>query len=50
MTIEETYVNQIENGIRAIRLGKSPKDTLAPTALNKLKAINEGLYLDLIEK
>ena len=50
MTIEETYVKQIEDGIRAIRLGKHPKDTKAPIALNKLKSINEGLYQDLLKK
>lgn len=50
MTIEETYVKQIEDGIRGIRLGKHPKDTNAPIALNKLKNINQGLYDDLLEK
>lgn len=50
MTIEETYVKHIEDGIRAIRLGKHPKDTKAPLGLNKLKTINEGLYDDLLEK
>lgn len=51
LTSEELYVKNIENGIRAIRLGvKAPKDTLAPWSLNKLKSVNEGLYEDYLEK
>ena len=51
MTAEEMYVKNIENGIRAIRMRtKAPKDTLAPVSLNKLKQLNEGLYVDYIEK
>lgn len=50
-TAEELYIRNIENGIRAIRMGlKEPKDTLAPHSLNKLKQINVGLYEDYLEK
>lgn len=51
MSQEETLIKNIENGIRAIRLGaKEPKGTLAGVSLNKLKVINEGMYSDLMEK
>jgi hypothetical protein len=51
MTAEETHVRNIENGLRAIRMGvKAPKDTLAPISLNQLKKLNEGLYDDYIKK
>jgi hypothetical protein len=51
MTAEELCIKNIENGIRAIRLNlKHPRDTMAPYALNKLKAINIGLYYDYMEK
>jgi len=51
MTAEEMHVRNIENGIRAIRMGvKAPKDTLAGISLNKLKTLNEGLHSDLMKK
>ena len=51
MTAEELYIKNIENGIRAIRLGtKKPSETLAPVSLNKLKQINIGLYEDYLAK
>jgi hypothetical protein len=51
MTIEETYVKHIENGIRGIKLGtKKPEDTNVGKYLNKLKPINDGLYDELMER
>lgn len=51
MTVEELYIKNIENGIRAIRLGtKKPSETLAPVSLNRLKQINVGLYEDYLAK
>ena len=51
MTAEEMHVKNIENGLRAIRMGvKAPKDTLAGISLNKLKSLNEGLYSDYMKK
>jgi hypothetical protein len=51
MTAEEMHVKNIENGLRAIRMGlKAPKDTLAGISLNKLKSLNEGLHSDLMKK
>lgn len=51
MTIEETYVKHIENGIRAIKLGsKKPEDVNLESYFKKLKTINDGLCDDLIER
>ena len=51
MSCEELYVRHIENGIRAIRMGKkSPKDANVGLHLNKLKLVNLGLYEDLLQK
>lgn len=51
MTAEELYINNIENGIRSIRMNlKHPRDTPAPYALTKLKSINIGLYEEYVEK
>lgn len=51
MTVEELYIKNIENGIRAIRLGtKKPSETLAPVSLNRLKQINIGMYEDYLAK
>jgi hypothetical protein len=51
MTCEELYVRNIENGIRAIRMGnKSPKDVNVGLHLNKLKLVNLGLHEDLLRK
>lgn len=49
--MEKTYIQHIENGIRGIRLGtKLPNETKVGHYLNKLKPLNEGLYIDLLEK
>jgi hypothetical protein len=50
-SIEDLYIKKIEGGIRAVNNGtKSPKDSECVKYLNKLKPINEGMYLDLVEK
>jgi hypothetical protein len=50
-TIEDTYIENIENGMRAIRLGtKKPEDTNIGFNLNKLKPLNPGMYDDLIKR
>lgn len=48
-TLEDTYIKNIENAMRAIRLGtKKPKDTNIAFNLNKLKLVNPGMFDDLI--
>ena len=50
-SIEDTYIENIENGIRAIRLGtKKPDETNVGYNLNRLKPLNPGMYDDLIAK
>lgn len=49
--MEKDLTKNIENGMRAIRLGtKTIADAKVGLSLNKLKAINEGLYLDLMKQ
>jgi len=49
MTAEDLYIKNIENGIRGIRSGtKTPKDSNVGTNLNRLKALNLGLYQDYL--
>ena len=49
MNLEEQYIFNIKNGIRAIKLGsKTPKDSNVGYNLNRLKGINEGMYDDLL--
>ncbi|MEK6880342.1 MAG: hypothetical protein AABY22_12070 [Nanoarchaeota archaeon] len=51
MSSESLYVKNIENAIRAIRLGtKAPQETNIGSQLAKLKPINEGMYEDLLKK
>lgn len=51
MTTEEHYIKNIENSIRAIKLGtKKPEETSAAFFLNKLKQVNIGMYEDYLEK
>jgi len=51
MSAEELYIRNIQNGIRAMKLGNTaPKDTAAPASLNRLKSVNEGLYKDWLIK
>jgi len=49
--MEQKYVRLIEAGIRGLKQGtKAPNETKAPMALNRLKAINQPMYEDLIQK
>ena len=49
--MEEIYINNINNGIRAIKLGmKTPETANVGINLNKLKPLNEGMYQDLLAK
>ena len=51
MTIEDCYVKKIECGIRGIKLGtKTPSEVNVSNTLEKLKAVNDGLYDDLLKK
>jgi len=50
-SLEDTYIENIQNAIRAIRLGtKKPEDTNAGFNLNRLKLINSGMHEDLMKK
>ena len=47
--MEELYLKAIRNGIRAIRFGlKTPEQAKVGQGLNKLKPLNEGMYLELM--
>jgi hypothetical protein len=51
MKSEDLHIKNIENGIRAIRMGtKEPKDANVGIHLNKLKPLNEGMYEELLQK
>ena len=51
MSAEQTYIKNIENGIRAIRLGnKKPQDVNINSQLEKLKTVNDGMSQDLTIK
>lgn len=51
MKSEDLYIKNIENGIRAIRLGtKEPKDVNVGINLTKLKPLNEGMHDELLKK
>lgn len=53
MSGEEQYIKNVENAIRTLRLGTKEKQVAMKSAgfnLNKLKQVNEGLYLDYLEK
>lgn len=48
---EEISIRKIEAGIRGINNGtKTPKDANCNYFLDKLKEINEGMYIDLHAK
>lgn len=50
LSLEELYVKNIENAIRAIKLGaKKPEETNIGMHLNKLRNVNDGLCDDLTE-
>lgn len=49
--MEEIYIQNVKNGIRAIRLGvKTPIESKVAINLNKLKPLNEGMYEDLLKQ
>lgn len=51
MTMEEQLIKNVENGIRGIRLGtKTAATANVGPSLNRLKAINEGMYQELLKK
>jgi membrane protease subunit (stomatin/prohibitin family) len=51
MTNEEIYVTRIEGAIRGIRMGtKKPNEVKVSGYFEKLKVLNEGLYIDLMDK
>ena len=51
MGAEETYIKNIENGIRGLRLrSKTPSEVNVGSNLNRLKILNEGLYDEYLTK
>ena len=51
MGAEETYIKNIENGIRGLRLrSKTPSKVNVGSNLNRLKILNEGLYDEYLTK
>lgn len=49
--MEQQLIKMIEAGIRGLKFGtKAPNETKAPIALNKLKAINQPMYEDLLQQ
>jgi hypothetical protein len=51
MGAEETYIKNIENGIRGLRLRtKTPSEVNVGSNLNRLKILNEGLYDEYLAK
>ena len=51
MTSEEIYITRIEGAIRGIRMGtKKPDEVKVGKYFEKLKVLNEGLYIDLMDK
>ncbi len=51
MSGEQIYIKNIENAIRAIKLGsKSPSEVNVSANLTRLKSVNEGMALDLMQK
>lgn len=51
MSAEQTYIKNIENGIRAIKLGnKKPNEVEINSQLERLKAVNIGMYDELNTK
>ena len=51
MTGEDSYIKNIENGLRAMRLGtKTPVESKIGYNLNKLKLLNIGMYEDYLKR
>lgn len=48
-SLEELLIRKIESGTRGIKLGtKTPETAEVGKSLNKLKTLNEGMYIDLL--
>lgn len=48
---EEVYIRNVENGIRGLKLGtKTPETCNVGPSLNRLKTVNEPMYLELMER
>jgi len=51
MSLEDTLIKNIENGIRGIRLGtKKPNEVKVGYFLNRLSKVNEGMFDDYLDK
>lgn len=49
--MEKIYIQNVENGIRGIRMNtKTPENANVGVNLNKLKPLNEAMYLELLQK
>jgi hypothetical protein len=48
--MEEAIIKQIRINFKAIQNGIPAKDTNIGYSLNKLKTVNEGLYIDYLEE
>ena len=49
--MEEIYIAKITNGIRALKLkSKTPKELGLSETFEKLKLLNEGMAVDLMDK
>jgi hypothetical protein len=48
--MEEAIIKQIRINLKAIQKGIPAKDTNIGYSLNKLKTVNEGLYIDYLEE
>lgn len=48
--MEEAIIKQIRINFKAIQKGVPPRDTNIGYSLNKLKVVNEGLYIDYLEE
>lgn len=53
MSAEDHYIKNVENAIRALRFKTKEKSVAMQSVgfnLNKLKEVNGGMYLELLEK
>lgn len=53
MSSEDHYIKNTEDAIRTLRLGTKDRAEVMKRVgfnLNRLKLVNEGMYLDLLEK
>jgi hypothetical protein len=47
--MEDLLIRKIKGGIQGIKNGTKESKEIAPL-LNRLKGVNEGMYLDLLEE